>query len=72
MTIRTDKEARSCAGCSYLTTFKPRPDEQERYGFGDEGHGCNSPGWKGYIVGLKPVCVHGPYLRTQSTLEGDR
>lgn len=55
---------RTCAGCIYLKSFKPRPDEQRRYGFGEIGYGCNEAGYEGYVQPDKPICVRGPHLRT--------
>lgn len=37
-----------CANCIYARTFKPRADEQWRYGFGQIGYGCARPNWEGY------------------------
>jgi hypothetical protein len=54
---------RSCASCRYLRAFKARPDERERYGFGEIGYGCNEPGFEGYVNPQKPICVRGPYAR---------
>lgn len=54
-------DTRKCFGCAYLHTFKPRPDEQERYGFGSEGFGCREPGFEGYVRPDRPICVRGPF-----------
>jgi hypothetical protein len=55
--------ARTCHGCRFLDTFKPRADERARYGFGDTGYGCKEPGYEGYVTPERPICVRGPYLR---------
>jgi hypothetical protein len=57
---------RECFGCSLLKTFKPRPDEQERYGFGDTGYGCEERGYESYVDPKKPICIRGPYLRAKA------
>jgi hypothetical protein len=52
---------RKCFGCRLLKEFEPRPDEQERYGFGETGYGCRQTGFEGYVNPDKPICVRGPY-----------
>jgi hypothetical protein len=37
-----------CETCRWVRTFRPRADEQERYGFGEVGYGCRYPGYEGY------------------------
>jgi hypothetical protein len=54
---------RRCDGCRYLRQFKARPDERERYGFGEIGYGCDEPGFEGYVHPDKPICVRGPFVR---------
>jgi hypothetical protein len=63
---------RTCHGCSFLRTFKARPDEQQRYGFGETGYGCQEPGYEGYVNPKKPICVRGPYLRATKDGEARR
>jgi hypothetical protein len=55
-------EKRSCIGCRLLREFTARPDERERYGFGEKGYGCRESGYEGYVNPDKPICVRGPYL----------
>lgn len=55
---------------SYGSSFKPRPDEQRRYGFGDIGYGCKEPGFEGYVQPDHPICVRGPFLRASASQEG--
>ena len=67
MTMIELAERRRCDGCLFLRTFKPRPDEQERYGFGAAVYGCAEPGYEGgYVNPAKPICVSGPYLRSRA------
>jgi hypothetical protein len=68
--LLAEKSERQCFGCVCLRTFKARPDERERYGFGSDGYGCNEPGFEGYVHPYKPICVRGPYLRTPPNTEG--
>jgi hypothetical protein len=65
-------EKRTCAGCAYLDSFKPRPDEQRRYGFGEIGYGCKEPGFEGYVQPDHPICVRGPFRKaSQLSRRGD-
>ena len=58
---------RTCAGCRYLRSFKPRSDERRRYGFGEFGYGCKEPGFEGYVQPDRPICVRGPFPATPSS-----
>lgn len=42
------EEARTCANCVHVHTFKPRPDEEARYGFNGTGWGCRKLNYEGY------------------------
>lgn len=43
-----------CGGCRFLNIFKPRADEQARYGFGEVGYGCGHP-FDGGVYVLNPA-----------------
>lgn len=38
----------TCERCTFVRTFKPRPDERERYGFGEVGYECRKLNYEGY------------------------
>lgn len=61
---------RTCAGCCYLRSFTPRPDEQRRYSFGELGYGCKEPGFEGYVQPDRPQCLRGPFLRESPSTQG--
>ena len=39
-----------CFDCRFFQKFKARPDERERYGFGENGYGCKATGYEGYVT----------------------
>jgi hypothetical protein len=58
---------RKCFGCTLLRTFRARPDERERYGFGEEGYGCKESGFEGYVHPDRPQCLRGPFFAKDTT-----